>query len=201
MAMLCASQLTSQTSKTSETLVTAETENKNDLGESQAVKVCIEPQEPQTALLDGFRKMDEVFTAVGISWRDSTLSFPHFTTLMKQPLLIGGIRIDFKFEGQDWRARVQVCSKADGGTDLVVSMPQPHDYVVPTSLQDRVSVQTLTSQMPGIGRFASLFFQGSDQPVVADVSTARTTSGLEIVCWCENIAVRFVTKFGFKLHC
>ena len=145
--------------------------------------------------LEGFRKMDKVFTAVMASLRDS-LGFPHFTTLMQQPLLVGGIRIDFKFEDQDWRARADICVQA-GGTDLVVSMPQPYDLVVPTTLEGRVSVEALSSEMPAIGRFASLFFQASDQQVVVDVSTKRPNSGLSIVCWCKDISVRLVAKFGF----
>jgi len=145
--------------------------------------------------LEGFRKMDKVFTAVMASLRDS-LGFPHFTTLMQQPLLVGGIRIDFKFEDQDWRARAEICVQA-GGTDLVVSMPQPYDLVVPTTLQGRVSVEALSSEMPAIGRFASLFFQASDQQVVVDVLTERPNSGLSIVCWCKDISVRLVAKFGF----
>lgn len=146
--------------------------------------------------LEGFRKMDKIFTAVMASLRDS-LGFPHFTTLMQQPLLVGGIRIDFKLEDQDWRARADICVQAGGGTDLVVSMPQPYDLVVPTELQGRVSVEALSSELPAIGRFASLFFQASGQQVVVDVSTERPNSGLSIVCWCKDISVRLVTKFGF----
>ena len=173
----------------------------NDGNEKAALAFSEPNQVTNAQLLEGFRRMDDVFSAVLRSWDANKVTRPTFDELESPDadIFALGFLSTFTFDGVDRIARAEINTPNHGATlDLIVSMPQPFLVAIPAELEGKdSSLNALAVEMPVLSGFAAAFFR-YNKHVAVNVYTERKDQRLAITCSCKGIDERLVAKFGFR---